>query len=114
MDIGLDIHKKMSYYSMVDRQGTEVKKGRFPTTREGLNEFASTLPEGAKVAIEASTSGIFVYEYLDGKRIDVHLAHPVYVKPFAKKHVKTDKVDARVRWQLLQQLVTWQSRSIGY
>ena len=24
----------------------------------------------------------------------VHLAHPVYVKPFAKKHVKTDKVDA--------------------
>jgi len=26
----------------------------------------------------------------------VHLAHPVYVKPFAKKHVKTDKVDARV------------------
>ena len=26
----------------------------------------------------------------------MHLAHPVYVKPFAKKHVKTDKVDARV------------------
>ncbi len=102
MYIGLDVHKKMSYYSMVDRQGTEVKKGRFPTTREGLNEFASTLPEGAKVAIEASTSGIFVYEYLDGKRIDVHLAHPVYVKPFAKKHVKTDKVDARVLAQLLR------------
>jgi len=101
MDIGLDVHKKMSYYSMVDRQGTEVKKGRFPTTREGLNEFASTLPEGAKVAIEALTSGIFVYEYLDGKRIEVHLAHPVYVKPFAKKHVKTDKVDARVLAQLL-------------
>jgi len=101
MDIGLDVHKKMSYYSMVDRQGTEVKKGRFPTTREGLNEFASTLPEGAKVAIEALTSGIFVYEYRDGKRIEVHLAHPVYVKPFAKKHVKTDKVDARVLAQLL-------------
>jgi transposase len=67
-----------------------------------LNEFASTLPEGAKVAIEALTSGIFVYEYLDGKRIEVHLAHPVYVKPFAKKHVKTDKVDARVLAQLLR------------
>ena len=66
-----------------------------------MNEFASTLPEGAKVAIEALTSGIFVYEYLDGKRIEVHLAHPVYVKPFAKKHVKTDKVDARVLAQLL-------------
>lgn len=33
MDIGLDVHKKMSYYSMVDRQGTEVKKCRFATTQ---------------------------------------------------------------------------------
>lgn len=32
----------------------------------------------------------------------VHLAHPVYVKPFAKKHVKTDKMDARVLAQLLR------------
>ena len=47
------------------------------------------LPEDAKVAIEALTSGIFVYEYLNERGIEVHLAHPVYVKPFAKKHVKT-------------------------
>jgi transposase len=30
------------------------------------------------------------------------LAHPVYVKPFAKKHVKTDNVDAKVLAQLLR------------
>jgi len=65
MYIGLDVHKKLSYYSMVDGEGTEMKRGRFPTTCEGLDEFASELPEGAKVAIEASTSGIFAYEYLD-------------------------------------------------
>jgi len=81
---------------MGDSKGTEVKRSRFPTTCKGLDEFASELPEGAKVAIEALTSGIFVYEYLDEGGIEVHLAHPVYVKPFAKKHMKTDKVDARV------------------
>ena len=32
----------------------------------------------------------------------MHLTHPVYVKPFAKKHVKTDKVDARVLAQLMR------------
>ena len=32
----------------------------------------------------------------------MHLAHPVYLKPFAKKHVKTDRVDARVLAQLLR------------
>ena len=65
MYIGLDVHKKLSHYLMGDSKETEVKKGRFPTTCEGLNEFASKLHEGAKVAIEALTSGIFAYEYLD-------------------------------------------------
>lgn len=102
MYIGLDVHKKISYYAMVDGKGTEVLKGRFPTTYDGLSEFASTLPEGASVAIEASTSGIFVYEYLGERGVEVHLAHPVYVKPFAKKHVKTDNVDAKVLAQLLR------------
>ena len=36
MYIGLDMHKKLSYYSMVDGEGTEVKRGRFQTTCEGL------------------------------------------------------------------------------
>jgi len=96
MYIGLDVHKKISYYAMVDGKGTEVLKGRFPTTYDGLSEFTSTLPEGARVAIVASTSGMFVYEYLGERGVEVHLAHPVYVKPFAKKHVKTDNVDATV------------------
>ena len=65
MYIGSDVHKNLSHHSMVDGEGTEVRKGRFQTTCEGLDEFASKLPEGAKVAIEASTSGIFAYEYLD-------------------------------------------------
>ena len=54
------------------------------------------------MAIEASTSGIFAYEYLDEKGVEVHLAHPALVKPFAKKHVKTDKVDSKVLAQLLR------------
>ena len=36
MYIGLDVHKELSYYSMVVSKGTETKKGRFPTTCEGL------------------------------------------------------------------------------
>ena len=102
MYIGLDVHKKVTHYAMVDGEGTVVKKGRFPTTTDGLDEFADILPDGAKVAIEASTSGIFVFEYLAERGIEVHLAHPVYVKPFAKKHVKTDKVDSKVLAQLLR------------
>lgn len=102
MYVGLDVHKGNSYYSMMDGMGTIVKKDRFPTTREDLEEFVSELPEESKVAIEASTSGIFVYECLDERGLEVHLAHPALVKPFAKRHVKTDKVDSRVLAHLLR------------
>jgi len=102
MYVGLDVHKRYCYYAMVDGRGTVVKKDRFRTTGEDLEEFAGALPEGSQVAIEASASGSFVYEQLDEQGIDVHLAHPTMVKPFAKKHVKTDKIDAIVLAQLLR------------
>jgi len=43
-------------YAMVDRRGGELKKDRFRTRSEDLEQFASDLPEGSKVAIESSAS----------------------------------------------------------
>jgi len=56
--------------------------------------------------IDDSISGIFAYEHLDERGTEVHLAlaHPTLVRPFAKKHVKTDKVDSEVLAQLLRML----------
>ena len=102
MYVGLDVHKRYCYYAMVDGRGTVVKRDRFRTTGEELEKFASALPEEGQVAIEASASGSFVYEQLDEQGIAVHLAHPTMVRPFAKQHVKTDKVDAIVLAQLLR------------
>lgn len=55
------MHKKNSFYAMVDEAGEEMEKERFSTSYEGLDDFAGDLPEGAKVAIEALTLGIFVW-----------------------------------------------------
>jgi hypothetical protein len=38
MYIGLDVH--MSYYSLIDDEGKEVTKDKFPTTRDDLDTFA--------------------------------------------------------------------------
>lgn len=102
MNVGLDVHKRMSYYTIMDEEGNELESEKILTTREGLDEFAESLPKNAKVALEASTSGLFVYEYLNDLGIDVHLAHPTLVKPFAKKHAKTDKIDSKVLAELLR------------
>jgi transposase len=102
MYVGLDVHKRYCYYAMVDGKGTVVKKDRFRTTGVELEEFANALPVESQVAIEASASGSFVYEQLDEQGVEVHLAHPTMVRPFAKQHVKTDKIDAIVLAQLLR------------
>jgi hypothetical protein len=62
MYIGLDVHKNMSYYSLMDDEGKEVPKDKFPTTRDNLDKFARDIPKNTELTIEASTSGIFVYE----------------------------------------------------
>jgi transposase len=102
MNVGLDVHKRMSYYTIMDKEGKVVRSEKISTTRKGLDEFAEILPEKASVALEASTSGLFVYEYLNDLGIEVHLAHPTLVKPFAKKHVSTDKIDSKVLANLLR------------
>lgn len=102
MNVGLDVHKRMSQYTMMGKEGEELRVDKIPTTREGLSEFAGILPADARVAIEASTSGLFVYEYLESLGVNVHLAHPTLVKPFAKKHAKTDKIDSKVLAELLR------------
>ena len=40
--------KGIANYAMVDGKGTVVKKDRFCTTGEELEEFASALPEGVR------------------------------------------------------------------
>ena len=57
MYVGLDVHKRYSYYAMVDGRGTVVKKDRFRTTVEELGDLANALPDESQVAIEASASG---------------------------------------------------------
>jgi ribosomal protein S12 methylthiotransferase accessory factor YcaO len=41
MKVGLDVHKRHCYYAMVDGRGTKVKKARFRTIGEALEEFAN-------------------------------------------------------------------------
>jgi transposase len=102
MSVGLDVHKGNRSPAMMDGKGTVLERNHFPTTREDLDEFAWALSEGSKVAIEASTSGVFAHECLDESGIEVHLAHTALVKPFPKKHIKTENLDSGVLVHLLR------------
>jgi predicted NBD/HSP70 family sugar kinase len=53
MYIGLDVHKNMSYYSLMDEEGKEVTKDKFPTTRDDLDKFGHAICQNTELAIDA-------------------------------------------------------------
>ena len=70
MYIGLDVHKRSRYYSMIDDVGGEVKKGKFPTTREGLEEFSGDL---MRIHVSGVILGRFGFGPLRSKRANEKL-----------------------------------------
>ena len=100
--VGLDAHKKFCYATSMDKSGNIIDRNRFPTTNGCLDKFMETIGSGAKVVVEASTSGLRVYDYLDANDADIIMAHPLKVKAIASAKVKTDKIDSEVLANLLR------------
>ena len=100
--VGLDAHKKFCYATSMDKSGNIIGRDRFPTTDVCLDKFMETIGSSAKVVVEASTSGLRVYDYLDANDADVVMAHPLKLKAIASAKVKTDKIDSEVLANLLR------------
>jgi len=57
---------------------------------------------GCEAAVEASTSGIFVYEYLSSRNLKVEMSNPHKMRLIAESEKKTDRTDAEVLADLLR------------
>jgi len=99
MYVGLDVHKKMCYGTVMDEGGRVVRQGKFGNDFEALYGFMDGL-EGASVVMESGYCWQPLYEALEESGHNVKLAHPKEVKALAKK--KTDKVDSETLAHLLR------------
>ena len=101
MYVGLDVHKRVCYGTMMDEKGLVVKRGKFRNDPEGLEEFMDGL-DGALVAMEAGYCWQPLYDALEKSGHDVRLAHPLKVKAIAQAKVKIDKIDSKTLAHLLR------------
>jgi len=102
MYIGLDVHKRRNQACVMDKSGMIVQERSFLNTKEELDEFLESLPEDSQIVIEACSVWQPVFEEIEEKGFDVHLAHPSKVKLIAEARVKTDRIDAKVLADLLR------------
>lgn len=101
MYVGLDVHKRVCYGSVMDEEGKVLKQARFSNDPEGLEEFMDGVEE-ALVAMEAGYCWQPLYDGLEEAGHDVRLAHPQKVKAIAEAKAKTDKIDLETLAHLLR------------
>lgn len=101
--VGLDVHRKFIYGTVLDNDGKVVNQGQFSTTERDFDNFLGFLPN-KQVKIVMESCGIWedLYELLESKGYTVYLANPLQVKAIASAKIKNDKVDSEVLAKLLK------------
>ena len=102
MYVGLDVHKKYSWATVLDEDGKKVQEQKFSSTGRELIAFLSSLSPADKVVMEASSTWTHIYDMLVERRIEAILAHPLQTKAIANARIKTDRISAEVLAQLLR------------
>jgi transposase len=101
MYVGLDVHKKVCYGTLMSEGGEIVREGKFSKDPRCLEEFMENIDE-ATVVMEAGYCWQPVYEWLEKGGYGVKLAHPLKTKAIVKAKVKTDKIDSKILAHLLR------------
>jgi transposase len=100
--VGLDIHEKNFYGTILDKQGEIITEGNVKYSKEGIQNFLGYLPSTQfKIAIEACGLSRGVYNLLTDLGYDVVQANPLKTNRIAAKK-KTDKVDSKTLADLLR------------
>jgi transposase len=102
MYVGVDYHKHYSVATKMDEQGTVVEQVRLRNDPDTLVGYAKRLPQGSKIALEATGSWYYFYEVLEDTGAEISLAHPLRTRAIAEARIKTDKIDSTMIAHLLR------------
>ena len=96
--VGLDIHKSLIAYCLLDREGNEVESGEVGGARADFEALVARLVSRRKphVAFEASGGITWIFDLLVARlgRQRVHVAQPRRIRAIANSREKNDANDA--------------------
>lgn len=99
--IGVDLHKKTCYVTIMNGDGKIKKQTEIGTETEKVSKFFKRWSH-AEVAVESTMNWMPFYENLESLGCNVVLSNPLQTKAIAAARIKNDKVDSRVLADLLR------------
>ena len=99
--IGVDLHKKTCYVTIMNRDGKIKKQTEISTETEKVSKLFKRYPD-VPVAVESTMNWIPFYENLESLGCKVLLSNPLQTKAIAHARIKNDKVDSEVLADLLR------------
>ncbi len=102
MYVGVDYHKRYLVATKMDERGRVLEQIRLSNDSQTLSRFAEDLPDGSKIALEATGNWYYFYEVLEDKCPEIYLAHPLKTRAIAEARIKTDKIDSTILAHLLR------------
>ena len=102
MFIGVDYHKRFSVTTMMDATGKIIDRQKIKNDPASLLAYAASLPEGSRIALEATNGWYYFYELMEDHCDKIVLAHPLKTRAIAEARIKTDAIDATTLAHLLR------------
>ncbi len=103
--LGIDLHKKTSYWTLMDDYQQLLYQKNLPTSRAGVLSALRDIqvePELIQAAVEPVSQWAWYGDILKEHGLTVHLANPYKTKLIAATKLKHDKVDSKILANLLR------------
>ena len=92
--IGCDLHKSSTYFYVIDVKGKCIINKSISNNVVDLHNFLKSVPKPFELAVEATYNWYFFIDIVSEYTDKYYLTNPLYLKAFAKRNKKTDKIDA--------------------
>lgn len=92
--VGADLHKEQTWFYVMDKNGNKITSQSIANSPDLLKRFFATIPTPFLLAVEATYNWYFFMDIAEQFAQNAYLANSFELKAFAKRHKKTDKIDA--------------------
>ncbi len=99
---GIDQHKRDSFITTYDSNGTVVKQMRVKNNPLLIQNYFAQFPGPHKAVVESTGSWYWLADLLQKHDVELTLAHATRLKAISAAKVKTDKVDSDILAMLLR------------